>query len=69
MSSTFVGNEKRQIRKQTGLYKALIIDNIDLKIPLKTANNIDQAVQLLTKTLQDAAYHSTPESAGRLKYI
>ena len=60
-----VENEKRlywaNSKTDWFLYKALINDDIDLKILLKAAN-IDQAVELLTKMLQGAAYHWTPEA-------
>lgn len=71
LSSTFVGNEKRPYwtnsKTDCSFYKAFINDYIDLKIPLKTANNIDQAVEFLTNTLQDAAYLSMPEAKAENK--
>ncbi|KAF7384574.1 hypothetical protein HZH68_014186 [Vespula germanica] len=47
-------------------------DNINLEIPLKTKNNIDQAVEVLTKLIQAAAYVTMPEtkeSINAVKYL
>nr|KAF7385633.1 hypothetical protein H0235_018475 [Vespula pensylvanica] len=49
-----------------------IKDNINLEIPLKTKNNIDQAVEVLTKLIQAAAYVTMPEtkeSIDAVKYL
>jgi hypothetical protein len=35
-------------------------DTIDLIIPLKTAVDIDEAVEHLTKSMQESAWYATP---------
>jgi hypothetical protein len=47
-------------RTDWALFSAYLDDNLDLAIPLKTANEIDEATQNFTTSIQNAAWMSTP---------
>lgn len=49
------------------LFRILIEDKLQTKIPLKTADDIDDAVEALTRTIQQAAWNSTPIHNGMNK--
>jgi hypothetical protein len=48
-------------------FKNILNDNLQLNFPLKTAEDIEKAVQKLDKTIQNAAWKSTPEEKPKTK--
>jgi hypothetical protein len=42
------------------LFRQMLDNTIDLNITLKTADNIDEALEHLTKSMRESAWHATP---------
>lgn len=65
-SVTEVVTNNRLLRTETDLdtFKTLIDANLNLNVSLKTKNEIDGAVEHLTKTIQDAASLATPPTSN-----
>lgn len=54
------------------IYKKFLEDKMELKVPLKTNDDIEKAVDLFTNLLKDAARAATPEislSSNKVQYI
>lgn len=71
LSSKIIKKQKPAtlVNKRTNweLFRTLIEDNISTKIPLKTAEEIDSAVENITRSIQQASWNSTPELESSVK--
>lgn len=50
------------------LFKHIVIETLPQNIKLKTPTDVDKAIQILTSTIQEAAWSSTPQDSTRVTH-